>query len=88
MNQALKEICGKHNTTIIVMGVLERQDEVVARGAGSRTAGVGGGGAEALGNLTPWLTHMAPLCKSEKDTLFPKTLCRHFIEYINIIVFT
>ena len=84
MNQALKEICGKHNTTIIVMGVLERQDEVVAKGAGSGPAGVGGGGAEALGNVTPQLTHMAPLCKS----LLPKTLCRHFIEYINIIVFT
>lgn len=64
VNQVLKEIRGR-NTTTIVPGV-------VAEAAGSRPAGVRGGGAEALRVLAPQLTHVAPLCKSEKDTSFPQ----------------
>ena len=41
MNQVLKEIWRKCTIIVITMGVLDQQDEVVAKDAGSRPAGVG-----------------------------------------------
>lgn len=78
MNQVLRK-CGGGEYAIIViaMRVLEQQDEVAAKGVGSRPAGVRGRWGwrpRESSRIAPELAHMASLCKSVKDMSFHKPL--------------